>query len=145
MDQEETWHGGTSGHIVLDGDPAPSPKGGTAAPNFRAFHCGQTAGWIKMTLGTQVGLGPACRPGHIVFNGDPASPTERGTATPHFSAHIYYGQRSPSSATSELLSVIDVASIAFSALTLLVSIRPQKNRLISCWRGYLSAARCKCI
>ena len=24
-------------HIVLDGDPAPLPKGGRAAPNFRPF------------------------------------------------------------------------------------------------------------
>jgi len=31
-------------------------------------YCGQTAGWIKMTLGMKVGLGP----GHIVLHGDPA-------------------------------------------------------------------------
>ena len=31
-------------------------------------YCGQTAGWIKMKLGTQVGLGP----GDFVFDGDPA-------------------------------------------------------------------------
>ena len=30
----------------------------------------QTAGWIKMPLGTEVGLGP----GDIVFDGDPAPP-----------------------------------------------------------------------
>jgi len=40
----------------------------------------QTAGWIKMPLGTEVGLGP----GHIVLDGDPAVPTERGTAAPTF-------------------------------------------------------------
>jgi len=36
MNQDETWHGGSlgPGHIVLDGDPAPLPKRGTA-PNFR--------------------------------------------------------------------------------------------------------------
>ena len=34
-----------SGHIVLDGVPAPSPKSGTAAPQFLAHvYCGQTAG-----------------------------------------------------------------------------------------------------
>jgi len=32
--------------------------------------CGQTAGWIKMLLGMEVGLGP----GHIVLDGDPAPP-----------------------------------------------------------------------
>jgi len=33
-------------------------------------YCGQTVGWIKMLLGTEVGL----RPGHIVLDGDPAPP-----------------------------------------------------------------------
>ena len=41
--------------------------------------CGQTAGWIKMPLGEEVGLGP----GDIVLNGDPA-PLERGTVPPTF-------------------------------------------------------------
>ena len=41
-------------------------------------YCGQTAGWIKMKLGTEVGVGP----GHIVSDGDPA-PAKRGTA-PNF-------------------------------------------------------------
>ena len=41
--------------FVLDGDPAPS--------QFSAHvRCGQTAGWIEMSLGTEVGLGP----GHCV-------------------------------------------------------------------------------
>jgi len=31
-------------------------------------YCGQTVGWIKMTLRTEVGMGP----GHTVFDGDPA-------------------------------------------------------------------------
>ena len=33
-------------------------------------YCGQTAGWIKMKLGMQIGLGP----GHIVLDGDQAPP-----------------------------------------------------------------------
>jgi len=48
-------------------------------------YCGQTLGWIKIPLGTEVGL----IPGHIVLDGDPASPTERGTAAPGFSANVY--------------------------------------------------------
>jgi len=31
-------------------------------------HSGQTVGWIKMTLGTEVGVGP----GDFVLDGDPA-------------------------------------------------------------------------
>jgi len=52
-------------------------------------YCGQTAGWIKMPLGMEVGLGPS----HIVLDGDPAlPPKKRGTAAPHLSAHVYCGQ-----------------------------------------------------
>jgi len=43
--------------------------------------CGQMAGWMKMTLGTEVYLGP----GHIVLDGDLVPPSKRGTAAlPHF-------------------------------------------------------------
>jgi len=50
------------------------PKNGTA-PQFSAqVCCGQTAGWIKMTLGTEIGLGP----GDNVLNGDPAPLTKSG-------------------------------------------------------------------
>jgi len=44
------------GNFVLDGDPAPLPKKGQS-PQFSAHvYCGQTAAWIKMPLGTEVGL-----------------------------------------------------------------------------------------
>jgi len=49
-------------------------------------YCGKTAGWIKMPLGTVVGLDP----GHIVLDGDPAPP-KRGTAS-QFAAHVYCGE-----------------------------------------------------
>jgi len=48
---------------------------------------GQTAGWIKMTLGMEVGLGP----GDIMLDEDQFAPTERGTASPHFLADAYCG------------------------------------------------------
>jgi len=58
------------GDFVLDGDPAPSPKRGTA-PNFRVHVCcSEVAGLIKMPLGTEVGLGP----GDIMLDGDQALP-----------------------------------------------------------------------
>jgi len=54
---------------MSDGDPAPSLKEGGAPPQFSAHvYCGQTAVWIKMPLGTEVGLGPD----DIVLDGDPA-------------------------------------------------------------------------
>jgi len=60
MDQDETWHAGR---------PRPWPHDGDPAPQFSAHvHCGQTAGWIKTALGTEVGLGL----GHIVLDGNPS-------------------------------------------------------------------------
>jgi len=51
------------GHIVLDEDPAPLVKrvgGGRARPpQFSTyFYCDQTAGYIKMPVGVEVGLSP---------------------------------------------------------------------------------------
>jgi len=46
------------GDFVLDGDPARYPKRGAAPPNFWPYlYCGQTAAWIKMPLGMEVGPG----------------------------------------------------------------------------------------
>jgi len=55
-------------------------------------YCGKMAGWIKMPLGTEVGIGPC----DIVLDGDSAPPPTEGTAAPSFR---------PISATAELLSV----------------------------------------
>ena len=52
-------------------------------------YCGQSVGWIKIALGTEVRLGP----GDTVLDGHPAPLTERGTAAPRpLSAHVYCGQ-----------------------------------------------------
>jgi len=73
------------GHIVLDGDPAPLPKKGQS-PQFSAhLYCDQTAGCIKMPLGTEVGLGQ----NDIVLHGDPA-PQKRAQPT-QFLTHVYCG------------------------------------------------------
>jgi len=59
-------------NVVLDGDPA-FRKGHN--PQFSAHVCcGQTAGWIKMPLGTEVGLGP----GHILLDRDLAPFPQKG-------------------------------------------------------------------
>jgi len=44
---------------LLDGDPAPPKKVAQQPPTFQPMYCGQTAEWIKMPLGTEVGLGLA--------------------------------------------------------------------------------------
>ena len=46
------------------------------------------AGWIKMPLGTEVGLDPS----NIVLDRDPARPPPKRRQSPQFSAHVYCGQ-----------------------------------------------------
>ena len=59
-----------AGLIVLDVDPAHSPKK-RAEPQFSTrICCVQMAGWIKMPHGMEVGLGP----GDFVIDVDPAPP-----------------------------------------------------------------------
>ena len=101
MDQDATWYRGRprlSGHIVLDGDPAP-PMG--HSPQFSAHVCcAQTAGWIKMPLGTEVDLGPGC----IVSDGAQLPPPDRYTAAPScFRPMSIVAKRSRMSATAEPL------------------------------------------
>jgi len=62
-----------SATIMTDDLNSPPKKRGTAPLNFRAMPhvcCGQTAGCIRIPLGTEVGLGP----GDIVLDGAPAPP-----------------------------------------------------------------------
>ena len=87
------------GHILLDGDLAPSIKIWNSPPPKKKFFlahicCGQTAGWIKMPA-TWYGGRPQPRP--RVIDGDPASiPTERGTACmqPPLFGHNRHGPKS---------------------------------------------------
>ena len=74
------------GDTVLHGDPA--PKKGHSSRHFAAHVCcGQTPGWIKMSLRTEVGL---CL-GHIVLDRDPAPFPQKGHS-PQFSAIVCCGQ-----------------------------------------------------
>ena len=60
------------------GTQPPSQKGG-GAPQFSAHvYCGQTAAWIKMPLGMEVGLGP----GDFVLDGNPAPPPQKDDGAP---------------------------------------------------------------
>jgi len=86
------------GHIVLDGDQPPPPKG--HRPHQFSAHgcCGQTARWIKMSVGLEVDLGP----GHIVLDGIPDLP-KRSKAPPSFQPMSIVVKRSPISATADHL------------------------------------------
>jgi len=63
--------------MVIQLLPAPLPhyfekkiifSGSIPSPILAHVYCGQTAGWLKMALGMEVGVGP----GHIVLDGHPA-------------------------------------------------------------------------
>jgi len=60
----------------------PHPKKGAEPPRQFSAHvyCGQTAGWIKMALGMEVGLGPR----HIVLDEDPSPLPQKGDRAPPF-------------------------------------------------------------
>jgi len=77
MDQDVTWYGARPRPrpLCVNGiDPAPSPQKGGGAPKFSAHvYSGQTAGWMKLVLGMEVGLGP----GDVVLDGDPAPPPQK--------------------------------------------------------------------
>ena len=79
MDQNATWYGDKPRprRRLLDEVAAPPKR--AQPPVFG----GQTAGWMKTALGTEVDLGP----GHIVLDGDPAPP-RKGHSSPLFSAHV---------------------------------------------------------
>ena len=55
---------------------------------FSAICCDQMAGWIKMPLGKEVGLGPR----DIVLAGDPAPPLKGQNPFLQFSAHVCCSQ-----------------------------------------------------
>ena len=92
MDQDATWYGDRPRPrrlCVRWGPRSPSPKG-DGAPKFSDHvYCDQTAGWMKLVLGMEVGLNP----GDFVLDGDPASPPPKGGGAlyPIF-AHFYCGQ-----------------------------------------------------
>jgi len=88
MHQDATWYGGRPQprRLCVRWGPSPYPKRGEAPfIQFSAHvYCGQTAAWIKVPLGTEVGLGLR----DIVFDMDPA--TSRKRARP---PHPIFGPR----------------------------------------------------
>jgi len=74
--------GFSPGDFVLDGTQPLSPKGGGAPQFSDHVYCGQTAAWIKMPLGMEVGLGQD----DIALDRDPAlaSPKRVQSPLPNF-------------------------------------------------------------
>jgi len=95
MNQDATWYGDRprpTRHCVRCGPSFRQKKRHIHPTQFLAHvYCGQTAGWMKTPLGTEVDLGP----GHIVLDGVPTL-RERGITAPLFWAHVYCGHGRPS-------------------------------------------------
>jgi len=90
MDYDATWYGGRPGprRLCTRLGPSSPPQKRGGDPNLFSAHvyCGQTTGWLKITLGIEVGLGP----GHIVLDGDPAPLPKKGTEPPIFSLFLLW-------------------------------------------------------
>jgi len=83
-------------HCIRCGPSYPQNKGHSdtpTLPNFLAHvYCGQTAGWMKMLLGTEVDF----TQGHIVLDGVPAPAKVAQQPLPLFLADVYCGHGRPS-------------------------------------------------
>jgi len=91
IDQDATWYGGGTQPrrlCVRWGPCSPPQKRGGALPKFSAHvYCGQTAGWIKMVLGMEVGLSPD----DFVLDEDPAPSPKRGQSpVPNFGPFLLW-------------------------------------------------------
>jgi len=88
MDQDASWYGGgpqSMPHCARCGPSSRRKKG--ESPQFLAHvYCGQTAGWIKMPLGTEIDL----HPGGFVLDGDPAHLPKKGRSPPIFGPCLLY-------------------------------------------------------
>ena len=76
MHQDATWYGGRPQprRFCVRWGPSPLPQNMRSPSQFSVHvYYGQTAAWIKMPLGTDVGLG-LC---NIVFDVDPATPRKK--------------------------------------------------------------------
>ena len=80
MDQDAAWYVGRrrpTRHCVR-WVPSSPPLMGYSLQFLAIVRCGQTAGWTKMPLGMDLGIGP----GDFVFEGDPATLRKKGTPPP---------------------------------------------------------------
>ena len=88
--------------------------------SLHSIYCGQTAGWIKTPLGTEIDLGPS----HIVLDGDPAPPRKGHSSPPLFGPCLYCGHGRPSQLLlSSCHTAHSTASIYFTM------VRPPPSKL----------------
>jgi len=96
MHQDVTWYGGRTQRrrLCVRWGPSPLPQKGQSF-SFAKFsahvYCGQTAAWIKMPLGTEVGR--SRRPTRHCVRCGPSYSQKKGHTHPHpILAHVYCDQ-----------------------------------------------------
>jgi len=97
MDLDGTWYGGRPRprRLCVRWGPSITPRteGTPTTIQFLAHvYCGQTTGWMKTPLGTEVDLGP----GHIVLDGSQLCEKRAQQPSAIFSARVYCGHGRPS-------------------------------------------------
>ena len=139
-DPDETWRSGRPRpwpHCVKWGPSSPSPNGGGALQFLAHVYYGQMAGWIKMPLVMEVGLGP----GHIVRWG-PSFPLPNGgklgSQLPPSPHRLFYLWSSAfiidwccsyhSSSSIKALKSVTKSSVFLSAATFVVVMAALGNR-----------------
>jgi len=91
MDQDATWYRGRPQprpHCARYRPSSPGKGHSSPLPFLAHVYCNQTAGWIQMPLGTEVGFGP----GDIVLDGTQLRHKKGAQQPPYFSVHVYCGQ-----------------------------------------------------
>ena len=120
-------------YFMLNGDPAPLPNKGRSSQFLVHVYCGQTVAWIKIPLGTEVGLGLR----NIVLDGDPA-PLPKGAQPPIFGQCPLWPNGwidTPLGSVGAGLYVYDVVVKSSRSLShLLMSSRA--NRVVNTWNRW---------
>ena len=90
MHQDATWYGvrPQPRRLCLRDSAFSYSKMGRSTQFSTHVYCGQTAGWIRIPLGTEVSFGLR----DIVLDGDRVPPSLKGHS-PHFSANVRRGQK----------------------------------------------------
>ena len=85
---------------------------------------GQTAGWIKIKLGMEVGLDPS----HIVSDGDPAPYPRKGHSS-LFSAHVYCGKTVAHLSYCWILCILHIILLYCINNLLLIKSKWEQNKI----------------
>ena len=112
-------------------------KRGTA-PFLAHVYCDQTAGWMKMPLGTEVDLGP----GHIVLDGTQLPPRKGYRSPPLFGLCRSWPRSSISAAAELLFNIRENALLSIGHIAEIFAVKFYRVQIFEfsrCRRSYRTA------